>query len=304
VTVWKLFSDYIATWGERSVAELKLETVTYFQHPLLFARLLQSYLQSPVGRNSLDAAAPGVHRHQAETIVRERLKGKWLKRLLFRHVLRNARYFVTQRENLRYYRTRGFGMVRRMMLAIGEELAATNVITTARDVFWLELAEVEMLTSAPVPMHATIAQRKNVYEAYAGNALPERLTSYGPPKGLITRQPFVANRGVEGNEMRGIACSAGVVRSRVRLVTYSDDLKSLNGDILVTYATDPGFVVLFASASGILTERGSLLSHAAIVSREMGIPCIVGIDGLMSRLKDGDLIEMDGSTGKVTIIQS
>ena len=79
------------------------------------------------------------------------------------------------------------------------------------------------------------------------------------------------------------------------------EIQTLNGDILVTSSTDPGWITLFPSASAIIVERGSLLSHSAIVSREMGIPCIVGVTGLLRTLKTGDLIEMDGSTGDVHI---
>jgi pyruvate,water dikinase len=152
-------------------------------------------------------------------------------------------------------------------------------------------------------MQSQVAQRKALYEVYAANSLPERIASYGIPKGVISRDSHTGHPTATDGSLQGIACSAGVVRARVRLVSWSDELRSLDGDILATYATDPGFVVLFATASGILTERGSLLSHAAIVSREMGIPCIVGIEDLMSRLKDGDLVEMDGNTGRITIIQ-
>ena len=71
---------------------------------------------------------------------------------------------------------------------------------------------------------------------------------------------------------------------------------------MATYATDPGYVVMFPASTGILTERGSLLSHAAIVSREMGIPCIVGVPDLMQQLQDDDEIIMDGSTGIIKVI--
>ena len=77
------------------------------------------------------------------------------------------------------------------------------------------------------------------------------------------------------------------------------EVEDLEGDILVTVSTDPGWVTLFPSAGGILVEKGSLLSHSAIVSREMGKPCIVGITGLLQRLKTGDLVEMNGATGVV-----
>ena len=71
------------------------------------------------------------------------------------------------------------------------------------------------------------------------------------------------------------------------------------GDILVAERTDPGWILLFPSASGLLIERGSLLSHSAIVAREIGIPTIVAIEGITQWLRDGDRVEMDGSSGFV-----
>ena len=80
-----------------------------------------------------------------------------------------------------------------------------------------------------------------------------------------------------------------------------EETTTLNGDILVTSSTDPGWVTLFPTASAILVERGSLLSHSAIVSRELGIPCIVSISGLLQTLKTGDKVEMDGSSGVIKV---
>jgi phosphohistidine swiveling domain-containing protein len=298
----KLFREYVEVWGERAVAELKLETITYQQEPALLAGLLQSYIQSGKAPSSMHGAG-STDREVAEAALDKAVRRKWIKRRIFDHILRNARYFVSQRENLRYYRTRGFGMVRRMMIEIGRRLEEQQLVGSARDVFWLELEEIRDLATEhkTVPMQEIIAQRKRQYEAFGTALLPPRVTTYGPPKGLINLAATSAQAEKEG-ELHGLPCSAGIVRAPVRVITYSDELRSLDGAILATYATDPGFVVLFASASGILTERGSLLSHAAIVSREMGIPCIVGIEGLMQRLKDGDIIEMNGSTGELRIV--
>lgn len=296
------FNTYVERWGERTVAELKLETVTYQQDPLMLVRLLQSQLISGnSGANSFTSSLKH-SRQEAEDFVAQKLRGKFFKRRLFNYILRQARYFVSQRENLRYYRTRGFGMVRRMMLALGEKLAAQNVLDAPRDVFYLSLTEVEKLVRQSEPMQTTVAARKAQYEAYETASLPERVIAYGEPRGVIRLASDMPKKaGISGN-FTGIPCSPGIVRARIRKVTYADALQTLNGDLLATYATDPGFVVLFATASGILTERGSLLSHAAIVSREMGIPCIVGIDGLMDELADGTLVEMNGSTGVVKVV--
>lgn len=73
------------------------------------------------------------------------------------------------------------------------------------------------------------------------------------------------------------------------------------GEILVAERTDPGWIMLFPAAAGILVERGSLLSHAAIVSREMGIPSVVSLSGITSWLNDGDLVTFDGTTGRVVL---
>ncbi|MGO8670079.1 MAG: PEP-utilizing enzyme [Capsulimonadaceae bacterium] len=72
-----------------------------------------------------------------------------------------------------------------------------------------------------------------------------------------------------------------------------------SGEILVAERTDPGWIMLFAAASGLLVERGSLLSHSAIVSREMGIPGIVGLAGVTGWLTDGEWVELDGTSGTV-----
>ena len=91
-----------------------------------------------------------------------------------------------------------------------------------------------------------------------------------------------------------------MVRATVRVIRDPRDAELKAGEIMVAQFTDPGWITLFSNASGILVERGSLLSHSAIVAREMGIPAIVAIDGIMEWLKTGDLVEMNGSTGVVT----
>lgn len=96
-----------------------------------------------------------------------------------------------------------------------------------------------------------------------------------------------------------MGCCPGVVRAPVALVRNPRNAPDLAGRILVAERTDPGWTLLFPAASGLLVERGSLLSHSAIVAREMGLPCIVAIPELLSALEDGEVVEMDGATGVV-----
>jgi len=108
-----------------------------------------------------------------------------------------------------------------------------------------------------------------------------------------------------GDVLKGDGGSAGVARGRARIVLDPSDARGLNpGDILVAPLTDPAWTPLFLPASAVVVNVGALMSHAVIVSRELGIPSIVSIPGLMDWLKDGDAVEMDGATGIVRKLQS
>jgi len=109
--------------------------------------------------------------------------------------------------------------------------------------------------------------------------------------------------GGDESVLRGVPCSPGEVEGVVRVVRSMKDAAGLEGEILVTERTDPGWVPLYPSCSGLLIERGSLLSHSAVVARELGLPAIVGISGgLMEKLKTGDRVRMNGATGEVKIL--
>src|SRR4029079_9932496 len=96
---------------------------------------------------------------------------------------------------------------------------------------------------------------------------------------------------VAGDALQGLGCSPGLVRGAVRLVRDPRNVQLDRKTILVAEHTDPGWIMIFPSAMGVLVERGSLLSHAAIVARELGIPAVVSIPGLMRWLNDGDWVE-------------
>jgi len=105
-------------------------------------------------------------------------------------------------------------------------------------------------------------------------------------------------------DLTGTGCCPGEVTAPVRIVSSPRDHLDLNGCILVAGRTDPGWVPLYPAVKGILIERGSILSHSAIVAREMGIPAIVGIQGLLASLTDGQIVTMNGQTGTIRLAQA
>lgn len=295
-------NEYIERWGDRCVGELKLETVTYRQNPAAFIRIIKSYVTQQVKAQHSDTDLN--IRRQAEQTVERKLGGRLLKKMLFRYVLRKTREMVSSRENLRFARTRGFGMVRDIFCALGRNFYSEGLLDEPRDIFYLKKEEIFDFiqgTSVQQDLRPLITLRKKEFAAYAAPATAERIPSYGMVYHGNDFRHSAAARQISG-DLKGIGCCAGQVKARIRVVHDPNEVSDLNGDILVTSSTDPGWVTLFPTASAILVERGSLLSHSAIVSREMGKPCIVGITGLLGRVKTGDLVEMDGSTGEIKIV--
>lgn len=296
---------YIDKFGDRCVGELKLETITYKQDNEAFIQIIQSYVRQGIQ----ETQGPRIDiqmRESAESKVREHLKGKPIKQWLFHYFLKHTRIMVSARENLRFERTRGFGKVREIFVAMGKIFYAEGLIDDPRDIFYLKHTEIFDYikgTSVTPELSELIAFRKQKYANYVEMATNERIETFGMVYHGNNFAQQKSNDILEGDLM-GLGCCPGRVRAKVQVIHNPKEVEDLNGDILVTSSTDPGWVTLFPTASAILVERGSLLSHSAIVSRELGKPCIVGITDLLKRLKTGDWVEMDGSTGVVKIIAS
>lgn len=296
---------YIEDFGERCIGELKLESVSYTQDPTRFVKVIQSYIRTGITADSTSGKTEEVIRSQAEAQLNAALRGKPFRKYKLKKTLRRARELVSARENLRYERTRAFGIVRELFSHIGKCFYSEGIILHSRDIFYLTKEEIFSFiegTSVTQNLPDLIHLRKAEFAGYTQQEPPsERFATYGP---VYHANDFFSTGKMEAFEgdLKGIGCCPGVVRGKVRVVLDPDEIASLDGDILVTSSTDPGWVTLFPGASGIIVERGSLLSHSAIVSREMGKPCIVSVTGLLKVLKTGDEIEMNGSTGAIRMI--
>jgi len=297
----KLIKKYIAQFGDRCVGELKLETKTYKQQPEKFIAIVKSQIDN----NTVETRNTSL-REDAEALLKIAFRGKPIKKVIVRHVLKKARTLVSNRENLRFRRTQAYGLVREIFIALGKKFYAENILSHSDDIFYLSIDEVFNYIegkSLNVDLHGIAEIRKEEYKKFEEKAgIDERFKTYGIPyvgNNLKNDKPISESE----NSLYGIGCCAGKIKKTIRIVTDPSQAGVLNGEILVTSSTDPGWVTLFSSISGIIVERGSLLSHSAIVSREMGIPCIVGVTNAMKKLKNGDIVEMDGATGSINIIK-
>jgi pyruvate,water dikinase len=301
------YADYLARFGDRCMEELKLESPTLRDDPTPLLRGISALLSRPAdqpGRTRYDARAA------AERRAAEALRGHPLRRFVFGRVLRRARVYVRDRENLRLDRTRLFARVRELFLALGRRFTELGALAAPRDVFFLTVPETLGFvegTAVTTDLRALVALRRAEFSRFAAAPAPaDRIETRGV---VHVGNPFTAPRRVSTGASagadqdpelrRGLPCCPGVVRARVRVVLDPRGVSPTPGEILVAARTDPGWVMLFPAAAGLLVEHGSLLSHSAIVSRELGLPSIVAIPGLTSWLRSGDLVEFDGAAGTV-----
>ena len=108
----------------------------------------------------------------------------------------------------------------------------------------------------------------------------------------------------DGMVLHGLGCSPGIAEGPVRIITSPTDELTLAGHILVAPRTDPGWAPLFPSAAAIVVERGSLLSHSAVLARELGLPAVVSIPGVVGLLRDGERVRVDGTRGTVERLEA
>ena len=191
------------------------------------------------------------------------------------------------------------------MVELGRKFHALDLLDQPRDIFYLEVEEFWATSPAPAddrparPGGAAQGRVRRVIASCRRRPTASRRAAPVHEGNTFQGKATARRRPPEGDRLKGLGCCPGVVRGRARVITDPRNATLNTGDILVAERTDPGWIMLFPSAAGLLVERGSLLSHSAIVAREMGIPSVVALSGVTRWLRDGDLVELDGSTGVV-----
>jgi pyruvate,water dikinase len=300
------YREYLTRFGDRCVEELKLESPTLHDDPLPLLRSIGQVARrmeagTEPGANGVVAAEAA--RTAAEACAATAIGRKPWRRALFAWVLASARARLRDRERLRFARTRVFGRARRILTEIGRRLTALEVLDEPSQVFYLEAEEILAFVegwATTTNLRGLAELRRAEFQGFAAGPPPaDRFETTGIP--YVGRQETAAHGpGAQPGESRqGMGCCAGAVRGRVCIVRDPRRATLSPRAIIVAESTDPGWTVLFPSATGLLVERGSVLSHAAIVAREIGLPMIVSLPGVMDWLHDGDEVEMDGASGRV-----
>jgi pyruvate,water dikinase len=194
--------------------------------------------------------------------------------------------------------------VRMPMRELGRRAVAAGHLGNADQIFMLLESELDDFVANPAKFTTTLAEREVDHKELATLIPPFIVNGSVPPlkewkkRGQVDVAPVKA-----GDVLTGTACSAGTYTGKARIVLDPFDPSGLDaGDILVTLNTDPSWTPLFLAAGAVVVNLGAIGSHASIVSRELGIPCVSSVTDATLRIPDGATITVDGAAGTVTVV--
>lgn len=293
----KMCLDFIEVYGDRSLEELKLESKTFRTSPLMLTNKILEYTSD---KQRLENISKSIN---AENELGDiSYKGSFIDKKTIAFYSKKAMLGISNREISRLNRSRIYGIVRKLFLTIGVNMRDAGQIENEEDIFYLYTNEVFNNTGS-VDYKNTVKKRKQEYDIYQKLPAYSRLIFNGEIFNK-NHSNINADKVAAGeDELSGIPCSNGIAEGEVLIIDSPQNAVNAKDKILVAKMTDPGWVFMITMAKGIITEKGSLLSHTAIISRELNVPSIVGVKNITNILKTGDRIKMNGSTGKIEMVR-
>ena len=293
---------FLRRYGRRSAASWELSAPRWRDDPQAVLRLLGTYLKGGIGHDPfLNEEHWDVLHQQALDEVRAKLGRRGLLlRPAFAFGHRLTRRYMALREQQRFSFDALQSAIKDNLSALGEHLEGQGQIDKAGDVWWLAWDQLCRV----IEQQSTEDLRHRVDDAKAD------VTSWGGAESMESLPVFlegaespIPTSAPPGKAMSGLGVSPGRVQGRVRVLNdLSESTKLQAGEILVLHAAEPSATPLFRVAGGLVLELGSLLSHAAVVARELGLPTVANIEGATRRLRDGDLVIVDGRAGRVWLV--
>ena len=289
--------DIVDKFGYHSDKELDVTYPCYYEDPLPLVVSVKDMLSLTGDFGPEKDKKEG--RLKSEAIMHA-LEGKLpaSKYKKVKNKVEEMRRMLWWREEFRDVSTRFYYLIRVYTVELSKTLASEGILDKPEDIWMLKVANVWDYLDGKLTkedLHGIIMKNRKYYDSFR-NYMSEN--EIGPLSGSGADD---AGR-TDGASLKGIGANNGKITGTARVIYDFSEIDRLQqNDILVTRFTDTGWTPKFAILSGIVTEYGGILCHAAIVSREYGIPAIVNCHDALTRIKDGQTITIDGATGIVTI---
>ena len=247
----------------------------------------------------------GERRRALEIEYRQRLPAG--ARRAYDRLLERAQTFVRMRETTKTTLIRAIRPGRPLLLELGRRLVEDGALDQAEDFYYLFYHEIEAGMRGgfdPAVVRAAVARRRRQYQTLQGYRLPDNFVGLPEvlPAAPVGEDPRHAEAGV--GTLTGLGVSGGIARGRARVILDVDEADRLPlqpGEVLVAPLTDAPWTPLFLTAAAVVVETGGLLSHAATVAREFGIPAVAMVTNATRLIRDGQMITVDGTQGRVAL---
>lgn len=299
------FAAFVVEFGSRGPNEWEVRSPTWETHPELALsaidrmRLAPDHA-SPAEQNAVRAA----QRTAAAEELLDLVAGDPDTHGRLTLAIAATRAWLPARERTKTNNIRLIHEMRMPMRELGRRMVERGAFDEIEDFGFVRQAEMPTLLRDPHRYTEGIRQRRADYERLARSVPPFVFVGAPePPATWPQRDEVLVEVLSTGASMAGVPGCPGVAQGRARIVLDPGDPTRLEpGDVLVAPITDPSWTPLFVAAAGVVVDVGAPLSHAVIVSRELGIPCVVSATNATRRIPDGALVRVDGNTGQVTVV--
>ncbi len=302
------FADFIERYGHRGPNDWELSARTWENTPELAYAAIDVMRQAEHDLDPAPRLADVESRRQAAADVIRPHLGR-LDRPNFDKAVKAIRHWVRGREATRDLCIQLYLPARQVFFELARRAAERGGTPNLRDVAMLHpYDELPAYVAEPQPFLDDLAERVALRDRFAAIEPPFFISSQSEVPGIEELEAAKADQQAAetaetGTVLSGAPGCAGTARGRARVVLDPADPAGMEpGDILVAPLTDPAWTPLFLPAAAVVVNVGALMSHAVIVSRELGIPCVVAVDGATERIEDGAMIEVDGTAGTVTVV--
>jgi pyruvate,water dikinase len=296
--------NFMGRYGMRVVAEIDMGQPRWREEPTSIMQTLQSYLliteeMAPdvLFEKGAKAAELAIERLASQA---RRSSGGEIKEKIVRALAGRIRTLMGLRESPKFFMVRLMGIIRNELLASGDEFVGAGIIEKPEDLFFLHFDELQALANRDSrDWKSLIAERRAIHDREnRRKQIPRVLVSDG--------RAFYEGLGAAADTdtvISGSPVSPGVAEGIVHIIFDPRGAQLAPGEILVCPGTDPAWTPLFMAAGGLITEVGGMMTHGSVVAREYGIPAVVGVHQATTRLKDGQRIRIDGTAGKIMILE-
>jgi pyruvate,water dikinase len=301
------FADFINEYGARGPNEWETRSPTWETEPELALVAIEQMRRTPDVGSPIDhQAARAEERERVGAEIAAMLEGDPETHGQFLGALKAAPLFLAGRERSKTNAIRLTHECRLALRELGRRYVEQGLCDNVNSYGMLRWDELDQFVDDPGSLTETLRQREHDYADLERLEPPFVFEGSPPP---VSSWAMRGGRPVAvaaaGDTLQGLPGCPGISRGIARVVLDSHDPTALEpGDVLVAPITDPSWTPLFVPAAGVIVDVGAPLSHAIIVSRELGIPCVVSVTDATRRIPDGAMVEVNGDTGTVTVIST